>query len=44
MINRLPFPFGLTFYPKEPESVKKIFPVLFESKIVFGPYNGTPSY
>ncbi len=44
MINRLPLPLGLTFYPKDPESVKKILPVLFESKIVFGPYKGTPSY
>jgi hypothetical protein len=37
MIKRLPFPFGATFSPKGPESVKNIFPVLFERAIVFGP-------
>ena len=44
MTNTLPFPLGATFYPKAPESVKKIFPVLFDKIIEFGPSNWIPSY
>lgn len=43
-MKTLPLLFGVIFYPKGPESVKKILPLLFESAIEFGPYKVTPSY
>lgn len=43
-MNTLPFVLVTKFYPKGPESVKNIFPFLFESAIELGPSRGTPSY
>lgn len=41
-MKTLPFPLGIRFSPKGPESVKNIFPVLFERAIELGPSKGTP--
>lgn len=41
-MNTLPFPFGATCYPKGPESVKNIFPLIFDKAIELGPSKGTP--
>jgi len=44
IIKTLPLPLGWIFYPKGPESVKNIFPVLLDKIIEFGPSSGIPSY
>jgi hypothetical protein len=44
MMKTLPLLFAIKFSPKGPESVKKIFPLLLDKAIEFGPSKGTPSY
>ncbi len=43
-MKTLPLVFEMIFYPNGPESVKKMFPLLFDKAIELGPSNGTPSY